>query len=217
MAKTYYPVYLDLEGRRAVVIGGGEVAERKVENLLEAGAKVTLISPEATPRMEYLAGQGLIRWERRPYREGDLQGAFLAIAATDDQQVNRSVHREAAAGNILLNVVDVTHLCNFIAPSIVHRGAVTVAISTAGMSPALARKLRVELSSSPALDYAELAELLSEVRLELKKRRITVDPERWQACLDRELLHLYMSGDREGARQRLMEGLVAEATPQRSA
>lgn len=217
MAKSYYPVYLDLEGRKAVVIGGGPVAERKVEKLVEAGAKVLLVSPQVTAELEGLARREVIRWESREYREGDLEGAFLAIAATDSTRVNRAVHREAEARHTLLNVVDVPHLCSFIAPSIIQRGAVTLAISTAGTSPALARKLREELPAVPQLAYADLAEVLSSVRLELKKRRVTVDPERWQACLNNELLETYRSRGPEEARLLLLEGLLAESAPLRGA
>ena len=127
---------------RCVVIGAGIIAQRKVEQLLEANASITLVSPEATDELVALASAGKIRWVERKYARGDLAGAFLAIAATDDTRTNREIHHEAEIEKTLLNVVDVTELCDFIAPSVVKRGAVTIAISTAGSSPALARKIR---------------------------------------------------------------------------
>ena len=144
---AYYPVFLNLKGRLCVVIGGGEVAERKVKGLLECEARVRIISPEVTPWLRDVAGQGEVDWLPREYREGDLKGAFLAIASTDRQPVNEAVAAEAAREKVVLNVVDNTPLCTFIAPSVVTRGDVTVAISTGGASPALARKLRESLES----------------------------------------------------------------------
>ena len=110
----YYPVFLNVESRPCVIIGGGEVAERKIESLLECGAHVNVISPEVTPGIEKMAQLGTIHWEKREYQQGDLEGGFLAIDATDDNTVNRNVSREAEKSRVLLNVVDVTHLCTFI-------------------------------------------------------------------------------------------------------
>ena len=119
----YYPAYLNIAGRRAVVVGGGEVAERKTAQLLASGANVTLVSPDATPELERLASEGRMRWIRRAYAPGDLAGAWLAIAATDDPEVQRNVHAEAEREKTLLNVVDVVELCGFHRP--VHRAART--------------------------------------------------------------------------------------------
>ena len=203
----YYPVYLDVRDRRCVIVGGGQIAEGKVAALLESGAQVCIISPDVTGEIQGMADAGMISLEKREYRDGDLQGAFIAIAATDDSNLNERISREATARNIPLNVVDVTHLCTFIAPSIVRRGEVTVAISTAGLSPALARKLRVELQESPALDYADMAPMLSEVRLELRSEGAVIDAEHWQTCLNRELVTLFHA-DREAAKQSLKRALL---------
>ena len=143
--KPYYPVFLDLNARSCVVIGGGPIAEGKIQMLLECGANITMISPTVTAQIKDLAKTGAIQLEEREYREGDLSQAYLVIAATDDNNVNQTIAREAEQHNLLLNVADVTHLCNFIAPAVVRRGDVTVAISTSGTSPALARKLREEI------------------------------------------------------------------------
>ncbi len=201
---VYYPVFLDLRGKRCVIIGGGEVAERKVHLLKECGARVTFVSPEVTPAIQGMAEGGEVEWIRRLYQPGDLKGAFLAIAATDDNKVNRTVAREAEEQNVVLNVVDVPHLCTFIAPSIVRRGGAMVAISTAGRSPALARKLREELPRAEALRWADLADVLSEVRLDLKKQGIQVHPDHWQKCIDEELLALVHRGREQEAKERLL-------------
>ncbi len=153
----YYPAFLRLEGRRCVVVGGGDVAERKVFALLEAGALVTVISPVLTERLSGLKEEGRIEHIGRSYEEGDLEGAAVIIAATGDMGVNRKVSRDA--GSTPVNVVDVPELCTFIVPSVVRRGALTVAVSTSGVSPALARSIREELeglfpdATGPFLDH----------------------------------------------------------------
>ena len=203
----YYPVFLDVKKRPCVIIGGGQVAEGKIASLLECDAQVRMICPEVTDAVKGMVEAGTITWDRRDYQEGDLEGAFLAIAATDDNTVNRRIAQEAEALGILLNVVDVTHLCTFIAPSVVKRGDVTVAISTSGLSPAPARKLREELEVSPVLDYADLAPMIAEVRQELRQQGARVDPEHWQACLNPAILELYRS-DQGAAKERLKESLL---------
>jgi len=206
----YYPVYLDLKGRTCVVIGAGKEAEGKLASLIECGAKVKMISPEVTEDIRKLAQEGIISWEQRGYKEGDLKGTFLAIAAINDNSVNRKIVQEAAEERSLLNVVDVTHLCTFIAPAVVRRGDVTVAISTSGLSPALARKLREELQASPVMNYADMTGLIAEVRQELRKEGARIDPEHWQACLNQEVLQLFRQ-DPERARARLKESLLQGA------
>ena len=204
---SYYPVYLDLKGRRCAIIGGGAEAERKAQGLLECGAEVTVISPQVTIVLADLASRGLIHWESREYEVGDLEGAFLAIAENETPKVYVEVAQEAERQGVLLNVVDVTHLCSFIAPAVVRRGEVTFAISTSGLSPALARRLREELSESPVLRWADMADMLSEVRLALRRKGVRPDPERWQECMDDELLDLFHSGRQVEAKERLLNML----------
>ena len=158
---NYYPVYLKLAGRRCVVFGGGAVAEGKLSKLIESGARVTVVSPRVTAVINDLALTGTIQWTARVYQDGDLEGAHLAIAATDDRQVNQQIAQEAELRGVILNVVDDPDLCGFIAPSVVERGPVTLAISTGGASPALARKLREALTDTPAMEWADLAPVLS--------------------------------------------------------
>ncbi|MEE8443301.1 MAG: bifunctional precorrin-2 dehydrogenase/sirohydrochlorin ferrochelatase [Dehalococcoidia bacterium] len=204
---SYYPVYLNVRERRCVVIGGGHSAERKVLGLLESGALVSVISPQLSTVLGELAGQGTIIWEAREYKVGDLQGAFLAIAATDNPDAQKAVAKEAELTGVLLNVIDAADMCTFISPAVVRRGEVTFAISTGGLSPALARKLRTEMQESSFLLWADLAEMVSEVRLSLFKRGVRPDPDHWQECLDKELLELFHSGQQAEAKERLLKRL----------
>jgi len=170
MRGVYYPIFVDLRGRRCVVIGGGLIAQRKVTTLLAHGARVTVVSPSVTRQLARYATQGRIRRVARRFKACDLQDAWLACAATDDQPVNEQVSREAAKRRIFVNVVDQKPLCTFIAPSIVRRGELTVAISTAGGSPALAKKLRRDLTRLIGADYAKLLRLLKGLRSDAKRR-----------------------------------------------
>ena len=199
---NYYPVYLKLTGRRCVVFGGGSVAEGKLAKLMETGAQVTVVSPRVTPAIESLAGQAMVQWKSREYQAGDLEGVYLGIAATDDRTVNRKIAEEAERLGVILNVVDDPELCGFIAPSVVERGPVTLAISTGGA-----------LANNPALDWADLAPVLSRARQEIKKRGVSVDAQRWQCCLTEGLLNLAQSGRQEEAFDQLLSNLLDQTTP----
>ena len=161
---TFYIACLNLRGRPCLVVGGGEVGTEKVEGLLACDARVTLVAPEAEPALVDLAREGSIVWERREFRPGDLEGHFLAIAATADTEVNISVYEHAERRAMLVNVVDVPPLCNFILPAIVRTGPLAIAISTAGASPALAKRMKREIADMFGEPYARLAVLLNEVR-----------------------------------------------------
>jgi precorrin-2 dehydrogenase/sirohydrochlorin ferrochelatase len=159
-----YLVNLALEGRAAIVIGGGEVAARKVEDLLAAKANVTVIAPQICDGIAALADRKLIVAHARPYRTGDLAGAFVAIAATDDEGLNARIYGDAAAMNLLVNVVDRPALCTFTVPATVHRGDLTIAIATEGRCPALSGILREELEERYGRECAELVSLFGELR-----------------------------------------------------
>ncbi len=160
----FYIACLRLSGRRCVVVGGGDVGLEKVEGLLACDGDVALVAPDAHPELVQLALEGSIRWERREYRAEDLDGALIAIAATDDTDVNIRVFEDAEARAMLVNVVDVPPLCNFILPAIVRTGPLAVAISTAGASPALAKRMKREIGELFGEPYAVLAVLLNEAR-----------------------------------------------------
>jgi precorrin-2 dehydrogenase / sirohydrochlorin ferrochelatase len=161
----FYIACLRLSGRRCVVVGGGDVGLEKIEGLLVCDADVTLVAPEAHPELVQLALEGSIRWEQRDYAgPADLEGAFMAIAATDETDVNIAVFDDAEARAMLVNVVDVPPLCNFILPAIVRINPLAIAISTAGASPALAKRMKREIEAHFGEPYARLAVLLSEAR-----------------------------------------------------
>jgi precorrin-2 dehydrogenase / sirohydrochlorin ferrochelatase len=161
----FYIACLKLSGRRCVVVGGGEIGLEKVEGLLACDGEVTLIAPEAIEPLRELADEGSIRWERRTYAgPADLESVFMVIAATGDTDVNISVYEDAERRAMLVNVVDVPPLCNFILPAIVRSGPLAIAISTAGASPALAKRIRNEIADEYGEPYARLAVLLNDVR-----------------------------------------------------
>jgi siroheme synthase-like protein len=160
----FYIACLRLKGRRCAVIGGGDVGLEKVEGLLACDAEVTLVAPEAHPALRELADEGSIRWQRRGYESGDLDGCLIAIAATNDTDVNIRVFDDAERRAMLVNVVDVPPLCNFILPAIVRTGPLAVAISTAGASPALAKRMKREIAELFGEPYADLAVLLNDAR-----------------------------------------------------
>jgi len=161
----FYIACLKLTGRRCVVVGGGEIGLEKVEGLLACDGAVTLIAPEAEQALQGYAREGSIRWERREYAgPADLEGVFMAIAATDDTDVNIAVYDDAERRAMLVNVVDVPPLCNFILPAIVRTGPLAIAISTAGASPALAKRIKRQIAEEYGEPYARLAVLLNEVR-----------------------------------------------------
>jgi siroheme synthase-like protein len=160
----FYIACLKLTGRRCVVVGGGDIGLEKVEGLLACGGSVTLIAPEAGEELERLAAEGSIEWLRREYRPGDLEATFIAIAATNDTDVNIGIYEDAEQRAMLVNIVDVPPLCNFILPAIVRTGPLAIAISTAGASPALAKRMKREISNAFGEPYARLAVLLNEAR-----------------------------------------------------
>ncbi|MBI4491842.1 MAG: bifunctional precorrin-2 dehydrogenase/sirohydrochlorin ferrochelatase [Chloroflexi bacterium] len=207
----YYPAFLDLKDRRCVVVGGGAVATRKVQALIEAQARVTVIAPQLSAELQPLVGAGAVEHATRAYEPGDLAGAFLAIAATDDAAANARVAREARARGVLVNAVDDLPNCDFIAPAIVKRGDLVVAISTAGKSPAFARRLREELEQLLSDDYLALLDLLGEVRTELRRQGIVRSGEVWHQAVDQEVLDCFRRGERQAARRRLVERLRASA------
>jgi precorrin-2 dehydrogenase/sirohydrochlorin ferrochelatase len=160
-----YIACLKLKGRRCLVVGGGEIGLEKVEGLLLCDADVTLIAPEAVPALEEYATEGSISWQRREYAgPPDLDGVFLVVAATADSEVNIRVSEDAEARAMLVNVVDVPPLCNFILPAIVRSGPLAIAISTAGASPALAKRLKREIAEAFGEPYARLAVILNDAR-----------------------------------------------------
>jgi precorrin-2 dehydrogenase/sirohydrochlorin ferrochelatase len=193
----YYPVFLDLRGRLAVVVGGGSVAERKIATLLEYGADVVCVAPLVTPGVDALVAQGLIEHEERGYVRGDLAGAFIVVCATDSTEVNRAVYQEAEGLGCLVNVVDVPELCNFIVPSIVKRGPLQIAISTGGAAPVVAKQMRRELETHYGEEWECYVRLLGQVRCLVMERVPGGEPVRkpiFEAIAASDLFDRVMSG-----------------------
>ncbi len=162
--REYYPAFLNIAGRQCVIIGGGKVAERKCSGLLRAGARVTVISPGITRSLERSREKGLLNHVRRRYRKGDLRAAFAVIVATDSEATNRQVVTDAAAAGVLVNVADNPSLCTFIAPSVLTRGPLTIAISTGGVSPAMARTIRRELGRMYGAEFSGYLRFVKGIR-----------------------------------------------------
>lgn len=205
--KTYTICLIGLEQRRAIVVGGGVIAARKVVGLLEAGAPVTVISPAVVSELTSLAEQGYITLLDRPYQAGDLAGAFLVFAATDDPAVNQAIWDEGSRLGCLVNSVDDPEHSNFIMPAVVRRGEMSIAISTGGASPALARRLREWLETLIGPEYGELVNLLAELRPELLNQFAPGEP-RLEAALrlvDSELLEVIKRDGREAAKLYVLE------------
>jgi siroheme synthase-like protein len=204
----YYPIFLNIRGKRCVVVGGGAVALRKVKALLEHEASVKVISPELCPELSQLAKSRAIQVLQRNYNGRDLQGVFIAIAATDDDEINNKVAEEARAKGVLVNVVDDSEHSDFIVPSQLRRGDITIAVSTAGKSPALARKIRTRLEKDFGTEYASLALLVDEVRSELKGQGIKINGYGWQEAIDLDvLIELLRAGQNEKAKATLLANL----------
>ena len=204
---SYYPVFLDIKDKKCVVVGGGTVALRKVNMLLDHQARVTVISPRLCDELEEMVDD-TITVIQREYQSGDLEDAFVVIAATDDQEINQQIADEASESGKLINVVDVPALSYFIVPSYLRRGDLTVAVSTNGKSPALARKIRTELEEKFPKEYAQLITMVDEVRSESKKKGVTVSADAWQRALDiSDLMDFIRSGELSQAKAKLIQAL----------
>jgi siroheme synthase-like protein len=207
----FYPVSLDLGGRPCVVVGGGVVAQRRVEALLEAGAAVTVVSPGLTPVLANLARGGRIRHVERAYSQGDLAGATLAFAAADDASVTPVVAREAHERGIWLNAADDPEHCDFILPGVVRRGVLTVAVGSGGASPALTRALREYLDRALGDEWAALGELAATARRDLRAAGRAADTETWRRALGADVRALLAEGRVDAARGRLRAHLELSA------
>lgn len=177
----YYPIFVRAAGRSCLVVGGGSVAEQKVRGLLDAGARVTVVSPDLTGDLEHMARLGKVECVRRAYTPGDIAGHFIVFAATGRPSVDRQIADDAARGGALLNVVDRPELCDFISPAVVARDNLTIAISTSGASPAMARQLRRKLEAEIGPEYALALQLLGRLRHRLKQLDLPAG-ERMKIC-----------------------------------
>ena len=204
-----YPIFVEMTGRPCVVIGGGAVAERKVAALLEVGASVTIVGPSLSAPLEALAKAGEVRHVGRDYAPGDLAGHQLAFLATGDRDVNAAAAREGRERGVWVNAVDDPARCDFILPAVVRRGQLLVAVATGGTSPALTRAIREELETYFTEEYAALADIVAEVRRELRQRAAAPDGAAWRKALDADFRRLVADGKREEAKAHLLERLGA--------
>ena len=208
----YHPILLHIQGKKCLVVGGGNVALRKAQALLEHSANVEIVSPDFCPELKQLAEKRDVRAIHRDYKPEDLKDAFIVIAATDDAKTNENVAAEARRAGILVNVVDDPNNSDFIVPSYFIRGDVIVAVSTSGKSPALARKIRSDLEKGFQAEYAKLALLADEVRSELKQKGITVSSDAWQKALDlNSLIKLLRQGKNIEAKKIMLKKLKIPA------
>jgi precorrin-2 dehydrogenase/sirohydrochlorin ferrochelatase len=204
---SYFPIFLEMKGRRALVIGGGAVAERKIASLLDAGAQVTVISPETSATIARWSDEKSIYLNARRYQPGDLQGYALVFVATDDEEVNAMAHKEGRECGVWVNAADDPAHCDFILPSVLRRGDLTVAVSSSGGSPALARTIREELEIYLTQEYEQLAKLAAEARMELHRRSLKVSFETWRRALSGEVRQFLMRGDLARAKSHLFKEL----------
>ena len=203
----YYPIFIDIEDRSVLIVGGGEVCTRKAETMLKYGARVTVVSPQFSDELQQWADEGKLRLRRKLYEESDLEGAHIVIASTDDQSANERVAADCRAHRIPVNVVDVTPLCEFIVPAIVDKGSVHIAISTGGKSPALARTLKEDLQRMIGPEYAVVNDILGALR-EGAKSVLETDVDRkhfFDRILARGILDMLREGRRADAYRAIAE------------
>ena len=207
----YYPVALDLRDRPCLVVGGGPVAESKVEGLLDAGARVTVVSPALTERLASWATEGRIAHRQRAYIESDCEGQHLVFSTTDRREVTEAVAGDARRRGAWVNAADDPKYCDFLVPSVLRRGRLQVAVSTGGASPALASRVRRDLESYFTPEYEDLVELAAEVRRELRGGGRRADAAFWREALDADLRRLLAEGRRADAKARLLSCLGVPA------
>ena len=195
----YYPIHLDIKNRDCLIVGGGAVGTRKVNTLIECGARVTVVSPDPTLELIKLASEGSVTLKKRAYRNDDLTGMFLVIGATDDERLNRQISKDAEQAQILCNIADRPEVCNFILPSIVRRGDLVITISTSGKSPALAKHLRQKLESQLGPEYADFLLLMGAIRRRLLSQAHEPEAHKtlFNQLIDSDLIQLMQAGKTE--------------------
>jgi len=208
---SYFPIVVEMTGRRCLVIGGGAVAERKIAGLLEVGAEVTVISPKVTEAISHWSKNNSIQLTARCYQNGDLSGHELVFVATDDADVNDRVYQEGKSCGAWVNAADDPARCDFILPAVIRRGDLTVAVSTGGASPAATRAIREELEGYFSEDYARLVQAAAEVRAELKEKSLSVGAGAWNSALKGEFRRLIREGQTEQAKEFLLTTLGARS------
>jgi precorrin-2 dehydrogenase/sirohydrochlorin ferrochelatase len=203
----YYPIHLDIKNRNCLIVGGGAVGTRKVNTLMECGARVVVVSPDPTPQLDRLASEGSVTLKKRAYRSEDLAGMFLVIGAPDDESLNRQISEDAERAHILCNIADRPEVCNFILPSIVRRGDLVITISTSGKSPALAKHLRQKLETQFGREYADFLLLMGAIRQKLLSQDHEPEAHKtlFNQLIDSDLIQLMQAGKTEEINSLLYE------------
>ena len=203
----YYPVSLDIRNRKCLVVGGGSVSNRKVMTLLECGAIVTVVSPDVAEELFELAEKKMIELKKRPYEPSDIDGMFLVIGATDNEELNRQINKDAERQNKLCNIADRPEACNFILPSIVNRGNLVIAISTSGKSPAFAKKMRQDLEKEFGEEYDEFLQLMGAIRKNAlsEKHEPEAHKHLFEQLINRGLIDMVRNHDEERINSLLLE------------
>ncbi len=212
---SYYPIFLNLDKKKALVVGGGQVAQRKVETLLEFDASVTVVSRDLTPTLREWADQGKIEYAGTTFKEELLNGIFIVISATDDSQLNHQVSVFAQARGLLINAVDQPEDCNFIVPAIIRRGDLQVAVSTSGKSPTLARKIRKELEHHFGEEYEKMLLLMGKVREWILSRKMPQEKNRrlFHQLVESDMMQAIEGGDRKRGEEILLDVFGDEISP----
>lgn len=211
--KVFYPVFLDIEGRRVLVVGGGPVGTEKIEKLVAHGARVRVVAPTITPEIkEMIAAGDILEYHERSYHPDDLDGCFLVIAATNLDAINRMVWQDAEARGMVCNIVDVPPLCNFIVPSIVRRGELAIAVSTGGASPVVAKNIRRDLEERYGEEWEDLVALMRDLRDSLKVRYLDMPSRRdaMERLMATDILQRLAEKDEDGVRRLVSETLFVE-------
>ena len=203
----YYPVNLDIQNRKCLVVGGGSVGTRKVMTLLECGAVVTVVSSDVAEELLELAEKKMIELKRRPYESSDIDGMFLVIGATDNEELNWQINKDAEHQNKLCNIADRPEACNFILPSIVNRGNLVIAISTSGKSPAFAKKMRQDLEKEFGEEYDEFLQLMGAIRKKAlsEKHEPEAHKHLFEQLINRGLVDMVRNNDEERINSLLLE------------
>lgn len=208
---SYYPINLDIGGRKCLVVGGGGVATRKVQSLLNCGAHVTVVSPAISETLESLAGQEALTLIRRTYQSTDLDGHFLVIGATDDMALSRRINADAEERGMLCNIADVPEICNFILPAVIRRGDLLLTVSTSGKSPAFAKHLRKQLQYEYGDEYARFLELMGRIRKRLLAEAHAPEAHKplFEQLIKNDLVAMIRKNDTEGI-NRVLKAVLGE-------
>ena len=200
-----FPVFLSLSGKKCLVVGGGQVAERKVADLFDCEANIKVVSPEAEKNIQLWSNQGLISWQAREIQDNDLDDIFIVFVATNDRHINRKVADKCRQRGIMVNAVDDPPNCDFYVPAVVRRNSLVLAISTEGKSPMLARKLRERLEGIFGEEYGELVDFLGEQRDFIKQTVPDIEARKkvFQALVESDILDLLKAGEKERVKERM--------------